>query len=61
MIDVGGPSSEETMPSWKVVLGCTRKQAEQASKQHFSVASALVLALTFCPEFPSAMDCYLEV
>lgn len=31
----------------QVVLGCIRNQAEQASKLHPSMASALVSALTF--------------
>lgn len=35
----------------KVVLGCIKKQAEQASKLHPFMASALVSALTFLDDF----------
>jgi hypothetical protein len=50
-----------------VVLGSVRKRAEQASKQHPSMASAsasvlqVPVLLEFLPSRPLVMNCYMEM
>lgn len=48
---MGGATNELT------VLGAVRKQAEQVTKQHFSMTFALVLASMF---LPFMMSCAVE-
>lgn len=53
------PTVDDTTPG-QVVLGAIRKQAEKASKPHFSMSSAPVSALgsylEFLHYFPSIID-----
>lgn len=66
MIDVGGPKAQATvgaMTPGQVVLGCTRKQADHASKQSSFPPGSLLeflplgfAVLVFLPWLPSVTD-----
>ena len=63
MIDMGGPSPL-VLPlgrwSWGVKESRSGSHGEQASKQHSSMASALVLPLDSCLEFPTPTSSVIE-